>query len=190
MSETSAGAEGAGWHPDPSGQHQLRYWDGQTWTDNVSDNGNQATDPLPPLPPGGVPATTSYGVAQYGQGRQRGPVGRTHNAGTVILLSIVTLGVYTWIWTYRQFEDFKKYSGDGIGGTVGVILAIVINPVVWFLIPNELQTNIYEPEGEQCPVSAIWGLWFLLPIIGNFIWYLKMQEVINDFWMRRGAPAP
>jgi hypothetical protein len=35
-----------------------------------------------------------------------------------------------------------------------------------------------------------WGLWFLLPIIGNFVWYLKMQDVINDFWIRRGAPAP
>lgn len=26
----------AGWHPDPSGQPQLRYWDGQRWTDHVS----------------------------------------------------------------------------------------------------------------------------------------------------------
>jgi hypothetical protein len=34
------------------------------------------------------------------------------------------------------------------------------------------------------------GLWFLLPIVGFFIWYIKVQEAINDFWMRRGAPAP
>ena len=75
----------------------------------------------------------------------------------VILLSIVTLGIYTYIWTYRQFEDFKKYSGDGLGGTVGVILGIFINPVVWFLIPAELQGNLYEREGEECPVSALSG---------------------------------
>jgi hypothetical protein len=183
-------SEGAGWHPDPSGAHQLRYWDGQIWTDSVSDEGQQTTDPIPPAPPGSIPAAAPYGVAQYGQGHQRGPVGRTHNAGTVILLTIVTLGIYSLIWTYRQFEDFKKYSGEGLGGTVGVILGIFINPVVWFLIPAELQGNLYEREGEECPVSAIWGLWFLLPIVGNFIWYLKMQEVINDFWIRRGAPAP
>jgi hypothetical protein len=29
-----------------------------------------------------------------------------------------------------------------------------------------------------------------LPIVGNFIWYFKVQEAINDFWIRRGAPAP
>ncbi|MBJ7363224.1 MAG: DUF2510 domain-containing protein, partial [Ilumatobacteraceae bacterium] len=22
----------AAWHPDPTGRHQLRYWDGQDWT--------------------------------------------------------------------------------------------------------------------------------------------------------------
>jgi len=27
----------AGWLPDPTGEHRLRYWDGATWTDNVSD---------------------------------------------------------------------------------------------------------------------------------------------------------
>ena len=26
----------AGWHPDPSGKHQLRYWDGTQWTDHVA----------------------------------------------------------------------------------------------------------------------------------------------------------
>ncbi|MEP7112685.1 MAG: phospholipid scramblase-related protein [Ilumatobacteraceae bacterium] len=38
----------ASWHPDPMGRHQLRYWDGTVWTDHVSDNGVQATDPLRP----------------------------------------------------------------------------------------------------------------------------------------------
>ena len=25
------------WHPDPHGQHRLRYWDGSTWTDHTWD---------------------------------------------------------------------------------------------------------------------------------------------------------
>jgi hypothetical protein len=168
----------------------MRYWDGQTWTESVSDGGQQATDPMPPAPPGGGVATQQAGVAQYGQPQARGPVGRTHNAGTVILLTIVTLGIYSLIWTYRQFEDFKKYSGQGLGGAIGVVLGIFVNPVVWFMIPVELKSNLYEAEGEKSPVEPTIGFWFLLPIIGNFIWYLKMQEVINDFWIRRGAPAP
>ncbi|MDQ1403826.1 MAG: hypothetical protein QOG03_2142 [Actinomycetota bacterium] len=40
-----------GWHPDPGGRHELRYWDGTRWTDHVSDGGVQSTDALGPPPP-------------------------------------------------------------------------------------------------------------------------------------------
>ena len=33
------------WHPDPYQRHQMRYWDGAKWTNNVSDNGAQSVDP-------------------------------------------------------------------------------------------------------------------------------------------------
>ena len=89
-----------------------------------------------------------------------------------------------------QYGMISGGEGGGIGGGIGVVLGIFVNPVVWFLIPMEMQNNLYRPEGEDCPVSPLFGLWFLLPIIGNFIWYLKIQELLNDFWMRRGAPAP
>ncbi|KJL18825.1 hypothetical protein RL72_03297 [Microbacterium azadirachtae] len=36
----------AAWHPDPTGQHELRYWDGSAWTDHVSDQGNQSLAPM------------------------------------------------------------------------------------------------------------------------------------------------
>jgi uncharacterized protein YxjI len=35
-----------GWHADPVGRHQLRYWDGRAWTEHVSDGGVQSADPL------------------------------------------------------------------------------------------------------------------------------------------------
>lgn len=41
----------ANWYPDSTGRHQLRYWDGTTWTAHVSDNGVTGTDPLPPAAP-------------------------------------------------------------------------------------------------------------------------------------------
>jgi hypothetical protein len=37
-----------GWHPDPSGRHWWRWWDGRDWTDHVADGGAPYTDPLPP----------------------------------------------------------------------------------------------------------------------------------------------
>lgn len=38
----------AGWHPDPYGKHQLRYFDGTSWREIVSDDGVQSVDAPPP----------------------------------------------------------------------------------------------------------------------------------------------
>lgn len=40
----------AGWHPDPGGQYQYRYWDGAQWTDHVATDGVQMSAPLPAAP--------------------------------------------------------------------------------------------------------------------------------------------
>lgn len=36
----------ANWYPDPTGRHEHRYWDGNAWTDHVSDRGVTGTDPV------------------------------------------------------------------------------------------------------------------------------------------------
>ena len=36
----------ANWFPDPMKRHELRYWDGNAWTDHVSNNGIQSNDPV------------------------------------------------------------------------------------------------------------------------------------------------
>ena len=44
------------WQADPSGRHELRWWDGQRWTDHVNDHGLTSADPLQPYtPPAVVP---------------------------------------------------------------------------------------------------------------------------------------
>lgn len=34
------------WWPDPTGRHELRYWDGRQWTGHVADGGVSGVDPL------------------------------------------------------------------------------------------------------------------------------------------------
>jgi Domain of unknown function (DUF4234) len=138
-----------------------------------------------PPPPGSVPAGPPAGDLP------RGTVPRTldevwYKPGLNILLAIVTLGVWTWLWTYHTTEDLKRYNGDGLGGTISLVFAILINPVVWFTIPNEIE-KMYKHDGRDSPISTLWGLWFLLPIIGNFIWYLKVQRTLNEFWLSKGT---
>ena len=42
----------ASWLPDPTGAHELRYWNGSGWTEHVSDQGATGQDPLTAeLPP-------------------------------------------------------------------------------------------------------------------------------------------
>ena len=36
----------AGWFADPGGRHEFRYWDGQRWTEHVSDHGIHGVDPM------------------------------------------------------------------------------------------------------------------------------------------------
>ena len=36
----------AGWHRDPTGRHETRYWDGAAWTEHVADGGVAGTDPV------------------------------------------------------------------------------------------------------------------------------------------------
>jgi hypothetical protein len=112
--------------------------------------------------------------------------GPFYSTGLVILLTIVTLGIWPFLWTYRTSEDLKAYNGDGLGGWLGVVLYLFVSPVVMFTIPNEIK-NAYERDGRESPVTALWGLWFLLPIIGHIIWYVRVQSALNDFWVAKGA---
>jgi hypothetical protein len=44
--------EAGGWYPDPARLHELRYFNGQAWTDDVADAGKVADAPLGPVRPG------------------------------------------------------------------------------------------------------------------------------------------
>jgi uncharacterized protein YxjI len=46
-----SGPSPANWYPDPTGRHELRYYDGTAWTDHVSDRGVQGTDAVHQQPP-------------------------------------------------------------------------------------------------------------------------------------------
>jgi hypothetical protein len=103
-----------------------------------------------------------------------------------ILLSIVTCGIWFGVWSYRTHGDLKRYNGEGLGELAGLLLGLFISPVIMFTVPNEVE-KMYQRDGRQSPVSTLWGLWFLLPIIGHFIWYFKVQAALNDFWASKGA---
>jgi hypothetical protein len=109
------------------------------------------------------------------------PIGVHRSVGTVIVLSIVTLGIYSIIWQYKSFKEMKEFSGTGIGGVAGLLLAIFVGIVNAFLLPSEVG-HLYSTGGQPKPVSGLTGFWVLIPLLGGFIWIAKVQGALNRFW--------
>jgi hypothetical protein len=72
-------------------------------------------------------------------GRARGPIGETRSIGLSILWFILTIGIYGLYWTYKTHEEIKRYSGNGIGGVIGLVIYILISPVTFFVVPSEVR---------------------------------------------------
>ncbi len=104
----------------------------------------------------------------------------------MILLSIITLGIYSLVWQYQTFKEMKDYSGQGLGGGLALVLAIVFGIINVFAMPAEVG-NLYAMEGAEKPVSAGTGAWIFLPLIGGFIWLAKTQGALNAYWRSHGA---
>ena len=79
--------------------------------------------------------------------RERGPVGNTRSIGLSILWAVLTLGIYTIIWTYKTQEEVKRYSGNGVGGVLGLVIYIVISPVTFFIVPSEIRYMYVDLDG-------------------------------------------
>jgi hypothetical protein len=117
-----------------------------------------------------------------------GRVGETRSIGLSILWSILTLGIYALYWVFKTQEETKQYSGEGVGGWLGLVIYLVIGPVTWFLVPSEVG-KLYSRDGQQPPVTGITGLWLLLPLVGSIVWFVKVQGALNRFWISKGATA-
>ncbi|HUS42819.1 MAG TPA: DUF4234 domain-containing protein [Ilumatobacteraceae bacterium] len=126
----------------------------------------------PPSPPAGSSAT--------------GPLGTQRSIGMVIFLTIVTLGIWTLVWSYQNGDELKRHANKGLGGVAYLFITLLISPVTMFLMAGEVE-QLYRREGKEPPITTIWGLWFLLPIIGNIIWYVRIQKSINDYWTAHGV---
>ena len=118
----------------------------------------------------------------------RGPVGQVRSPVAVILLSVITLGIYALYWEYSSFKELKAFAGEGIGGGVGLLFAILLGIVNAFLLPHEVG-RLYARDGRAEPVTALTGFWVLLPIVGGIIWVVKSQGRLNDFWLAHGGAA-
>ena len=115
------------------------------------------------------------------------PVGRHRGVGTVILLMIVTFGIYGLYWIFITFAELQAHRDEGVSGIVGLLLALV--PVSIFLLPSYIG-NMYADAGKPKPMTGLTGLWALVPLVGSLVWVIKVQGALNRYWgSAEEAPA-
>ncbi len=106
----------------------------------------------------------------------------------VLVLTIVTLGIWTLVWSYQNGSELKRHAHTGIGGIGYLFITLLVSPVTMFLMASEVE-QLYRRKGMEPAITTIWGLWFLLPVIGNLIWYVRIQQALNDYWVTSGSTA-
>jgi len=117
-----------------------------------------------------------------------GPIGKPRSIFMVLVLTVVTLGIWTIVWSFQNGDELKRYSKTGLGGVAYLFITLLISPVTMFLMASEVE-QLYRRKGMEPPITTIWGLWFLLPLIGNLIWYIRIQQALNDYWVTSGSTA-
>jgi len=119
-------------------------------------------------------------------GQNTGPLGQPRGIGFAILMTIVTLGIYSLYWVFKTQDEVKNHSGQGVGGVLGLVIYIVVSVVTWFLIPSEVGKMLTR-DGRPAPFTGWTGLWLLLPIIGAFVWFIKIQGALNRYWESKAS---
>jgi len=117
-----------------------------------------------------------------------GTIGKQRSTGTSILLAIVTLGIYALVWVYSTSKEMKEHTGTGLGGGLALLIYILFSPATFFIEASEVG-GLYGRRGQPEPVSALTGLWLLLPIAGPIVWFVKVNGALNRYWAGFAAPA-
>jgi Domain of unknown function (DUF4234) len=131
-------------------------------------------------------------VTANATGVNAGPAGHRRGVLFVLLLSLITLGIYTLYWAYKTHEEMRRHTGDGIGGILGLVIWIIISPISAFVIPSEIG-KMYAAAGRQSPVTGWTGLWlfpFGILLIPAIVWFVKVQGALNRYWETTSATAP
>lgn len=116
----------AGWYPDPTSKHELRYWDGYAWADNVSNRGVAATDPLggTPMPPPSEAAAKA----------QQGPPPAAPKSKTPLIIAIaagvVVIAVVAFLLLRGDDSGTKVTQLGDKPATFADDVSDVVHPVV------------------------------------------------------------
>jgi uncharacterized protein YbjQ (UPF0145 family) len=165
-----------GWYPDPQTSGQLRYWDGNAWTEHTQ-AGGEAAPPAPPAP-AGTPAAGGYdpksleGVPEHGRERLQQLKGK----------------FFTSDLSVNEFLLVKEAGFEPLGLVVGSSIyhigfqqsswnqnqeMVVLSQAMYHA--RELAMTRMEEEADQLGADGVVGVRL---DIGRYEWGASMAEFI------------
>jgi len=152
----------AGWHVDPTGRHQLRYFNGTTWTGDVADDGRRGIDLLAP-----------GGAASWAGGPERHDGG---TGGSGIALAGLVLGVV-------------GIAGALSIVLYPVAAACAILALVFGLVARRRARDAGRPLGGTVIAGIVLGIVGLVLAVAAAVLYLTVVEDLIGDLERRASVA-
>ena len=117
------------------------------------------------------------------------PLGTPRGPVKVVLLALITFGIYYIVYEYKTFDELERYRGQGISGGIALVLMFVGGGIALPFLQGSYVGKLYAEDGQTAPVSGKTGFWLLLPLIGIFVYMSKVQGALNRFWEGKGAKS-
>lgn len=119
-------------------------------------------------------------------------IGRVRSVVLLVLLSVVTLGVYYFIWLFKVNRDLQRHLGDGVNPAGRLALFILVPVIGWFLTILFTGRSVRKVQiragNERLIVPSYHAVWAaLVPIIGWFVAMGFVQRGANRAWLKLGA---
>ncbi len=116
------------------------------------------------------------------------PLGKIRSPIVVILLMIITFGIYSFFYYGFTFGELNRWRGQGWTGTMAVLFMFIpiLNVVHIWLLPAYVG-RAYAESGQQKPITGLSGFWIFVPFVGGIIWICVVQGALNNFWRSQGV---
>ena len=110
------------------------------------------------------------------------PVGKTRNAGVVILLGIITFGIYFIVWYYKINNEVKLHDTNqqfSPGLATFALFIPIANFVTYYNTANriKLMQKVHSSQDLINPVIA-----FLLLFVFYIGYPIYVQSALNNHW--------
>jgi len=113
--------------------------------------------------------------------------GETRNPLLVIVLSIVTCGIYQIVWLFQISNEINQAAGEKkIDPVIFFLLGLLCFPLLfvgWYKI-DEALFDLNTRAG--LPANKNFVLWLLLSLVGvgSLFMIYQVQEQLNSLWAK------